>query len=58
MFITTSSFTAQAVEFAHSIEKIVLVDGERLTTLMMEHGVGVSHRVMRIPKLDQDYFEG
>ena len=27
VFITTSSFTAQAVDFARSVERIVLVDG-------------------------------
>ena len=34
VFITTSTFTAQAVEFANSVERIVLVDGARLTELM------------------------
>jgi restriction system protein len=57
VFITTSTFTAQAVEFAHSVERIVLVDGARLTGLMIEHGVGVSHRTVRVPKVDSDYFE-
>jgi len=57
VFITTSTFSAQAVEFAASIERIVLVDGKRLTDLMMEHGVGVSHRALNVPKVDQDYFE-
>lgn len=57
VFITTSTFTSQAVEFARSVERIVLVDGERLTTLMAEHGVGVSHRAVKIPKVDSDYFD-
>jgi restriction system protein len=57
VFITTSTFTAQAVEFAKSIERIVLVDGTRLTGLMIEHGVGVSHRAVKVPKVDSDYFE-
>jgi hypothetical protein len=48
IFITTSSFTTQATEFAASVERIVLVDGQRLTQLMIEHGVGVSHRNVRI----------
>ena len=30
VFITTSTFTAQAVEFARSVERIVLVDGAKL----------------------------
>jgi restriction system protein len=57
VFITTSSFTTQATEFAASVERIVLVDGQRLTQLMIEHGVGVSHRNVRIAKVDNDYFE-
>lgn len=57
VFITTSNYTAQAAEFAKSVEGIVLVDGKRLTQLMMEFGVGVSHRTIRVAKLDSDYFE-
>lgn len=57
VFITTSTFTTQAMEFARSVERVVLVDGARLADLMIEHGVGVSHRVLQVPKLDSDYFE-
>lgn len=57
VLITTSSFTPHAVEFAKSVERIVLIDGGRLTELMMECGVGVSHRTVKIPKIDTDYFE-
>lgn len=57
VFITTSAFTQQAREFANSVERIVLVDGARLTSLMIEHGVGVTHRIVKVPKLDADYFE-
>jgi restriction system protein len=57
VFITTSVFTTQARSFAGSVEKIVLIDGERLAALMMECGVAVTHRVVKIPKLDLDYFE-
>jgi restriction system protein len=57
VFITTSSFTSQAVEFAGSIERIVLVDGRKLADLMIEFEVGVSSRAVRIPKVDSDYFE-
>jgi restriction system protein len=35
----------------------VLVDGERLSNLTMDHGVGVSHKAPRLPKVDNDYFE-
>ncbi len=57
VFITTSAFTAQAVEFARSVERIVLVDGRRLAELMIDHEVGVSSRVIRVPKIDGDYFD-
>jgi restriction system protein len=57
VFITTSTFTAQAVEFAKSVERIVLVDGMRLAELMIDFEVGVTMRPVRIPKLDSDYFE-
>lgn len=57
VFITTSSYTPQAIEFARSVERIVLIDGSRLTDLMIEHEVGVSSRVVRVPKIDSDYFD-
>lgn len=57
VLITTSGFTGHAREFARSVEKIVLIDGERLADLMMEYGVAVTHRVVKIPNLDLDYFE-
>jgi restriction system protein len=57
VFITTSSYTPQAIEFARSVERVVLVDGARLAQLMMDHEVGVSSRVVRVPKIDSDYFD-
>jgi restriction system protein len=57
VFITTSTFTPQAVEFAKSVEGIVLVDGRKLADLMIDHEVGVTLRPVKVPKLDGDYFE-
>lgn len=57
VFITTSTFSQQAIEFAGSVERIVLVDGSKLADLMIEHEIGVSSRSIRVPKLDSDYFE-
>ncbi|HEY1216250.1 MAG TPA: restriction endonuclease [Bryobacteraceae bacterium] len=57
VFITTSAFTAQAVDFARSVERIVLVDGNRLADLMIEYEVGVTARTVKVPKLDRDYFD-
>ncbi len=57
VFITTSAFTGQALDFAKSVEGIVLVDGARLAGLMIDHEVGISSRAVRIPKIDSDYFD-
>lgn len=57
VFITTSGFTAQAIDFSRSVEGMVLVDGSRLVSLMMDHEVGVTSRLLKLPKLDSDYFD-
>ncbi|WP_341918752.1 restriction endonuclease [Hydrocarboniphaga effusa] len=57
IFITTSGFTSQASEFARSVEGMVLVDGSKLVHLMIEHEIGVSSRLLRLPKIDSDYFD-
>lgn len=59
VFITTSSFTTPAIEYAAQVSNgIVLVDGELLTQLMIEYGVGVSTtRTVKIVRVDSDYFE-
>lgn len=57
VFITTSTFTPPAVDFAKSVEGIVLVDGKKLAALMIEFEVGISSRQIRIPKVDSDYFD-
>lgn len=50
-------FTAQAKEFASSVEGVVLMDGLRLVGLMIDNDVGVTSRLLRVPKLDSDYFD-
>jgi restriction system protein len=59
VFITTSSFTKEARSFGEQVsENVVLLDGARLTSLMIEYGVGVTHyRVIRLPRVEGDYFE-
>lgn len=57
VFITTSGYSAQAVEFARLVERIVLVDGRKLAELMMDCEVGVSSRTVCVPKIDSDYFD-
>lgn len=58
IFITTSSFTKDAVEFVRTIEsRIVLIDGLRLAELMIEHDLGVNTvREIKIKRIDSDYF--
>jgi restriction system protein len=55
---STSVFTRDAKESAARARgTIVLVDGVLLTSLMMDHGVAVNHKALRISKVDNDYFE-
>ncbi len=59
VFITTSTYSSNAVEFARAVpQKVILIDGERLGALMIEHNIGVSvARTVQIKKVDTDYFE-
>jgi restriction system protein len=59
VFITTSSFTRDAVAYAAQIDtRIVLVDGEKLSELMFEHDLGVSTRNQYVVKqIDAEYFD-
>ena len=59
IFITTSRFTKEAEEFANKnlSYKIVLIDGRRLSELMIEYELGVSTEyVYNVKKIDMDYF--
>jgi len=58
IFITTSSFTNGAQEYAAGIEsKIVLIDGDELAELMIDFDVGVSTVASyNVKKIDMDYF--
>lgn len=59
VFVTTSSFSAPAVEFARGLQqRVVLIDGKRLTELMIEFGVGVRvSRLIEVKRLDEDFFD-
>ncbi len=59
VFITTSSFARDAEEYAASVDrKVVLIDGQKLASLMIEHNVGISTvRTFEIKRIDSDYFE-
>lgn len=58
VFITTSRFSKEASNYVGQIDpKVVLIDGNDLVQLMIDHGVGVSSAaVYEVRKVDTDYF--
>tara|TARA_B100002003_G_scaffold89410_1_gene83589 strand:+ start:2108 stop:2572 length:465 start_codon:yes stop_codon:yes gene_type:complete len=60
VFITTGSFTQDAKGYVSTIDpKVVLIDGQMLAELMIDHGIGVSTVTSyEIKRADLDYFEG
>lgn len=59
VFITTSTFTSGAREYAQNIgTRIILIDGGRLAELMIRYGVAVQTRqTFTVVEVDEDYFE-
>lgn len=59
VFITTSKFTKEAKEYHPKNDtKVVLIDGEELAELMIEHNLAVSTvSTFEIKKIDNDYFD-
>jgi restriction system protein len=58
VFVTTSSFSHQALDFVrHLAQRVILIDGQRLADLMVEHNVGVRlSRAIEFKRLDEDFF--
>ncbi|MEP1576647.1 restriction endonuclease [Roseibium album] len=58
VFVTTSSFSRGAIEYAQNLpQRIILIDGNRLSELMIEHSVGTrSQQTIQIQRLDEDFF--
>jgi restriction system protein len=58
VFITTSWFTQEAKDYAASSQyKVVLIDGARLSDLMIEHNLGVSVVASyHLKRVDSDFF--
>jgi restriction system protein len=58
VFITTSSYTKDALEYVKTINhKVILIDDELLTELMIDNNIGVSKvQSYEIKKIDLDYF--
>lgn len=59
VFVTTSSYSKLAHDYASGLQqRVILIDGQRLTDLMIEFGVGVRvSRTIELKKLDEDFFE-
>lgn len=59
IFITTSTFPSSVYEFVGQVEyKIILIDGENLSDLMIENNVGLSTvNTYQVKVIDSDYFE-
>lgn len=58
VFITTSSFSSEAVEYAGRIDtRIALIEGKAMASLMVDHNVGVSGVASyEVKRMDSDYF--
>jgi restriction system protein len=58
VFVTTSTFTQQAIEYAKNLpQRVILIDGQQLTDLMIEHDVGVRViRAIQFKRIDEDFF--
>ena len=59
VFITTSTFSKEALDYAEALDsKVVLINGQQLAELMFEYGVGVSTVSSYVVKrIDSDFFE-
>jgi restriction system protein len=58
--LTTSNFTKEAQDFVKLIEakKVVLIDGEQLAALMIEHNLGVTRtKTYELKELSNDFFD-
>ena len=58
VFVTTATFSAPSVEYVRGLQqRLILIDGARLTKLMVEFGVGVRlNRAIEFKRLDKDFF--
>lgn len=58
VFVTTSDFSREAHEYLTRVQhRVVLINGQRLARLMIQHGVGVRVRqTYKLQSIDEDYF--
>lgn len=59
VFITTSDYADTAIAYAKKVpQKVILIDGERLADLMIQHNIGVSKsHAYEVKHVDGDYFD-
>lgn len=59
VFVTTSHFAPAAIQYAQrSPKRLILIDGEELTRLLVKYGVAVrGYRILELKKVDTDYFD-
>jgi restriction system protein len=60
IFITTSSFSRDAIEYATNLKdtRVILINGDELARLMIRFKVGVMvKKVLEIPEVDENFFE-
>ena len=59
VFVTTANFTRAAEDYvARSPKRIILIDGEKLAQLMVEHNIGVRRKIdYEVKRIDEDYFQ-
>ena len=59
IFITTASFSQEALNYANNTSNatVILIDGQKLTDLMIEYEAGVTVKeTIKICKIDTDFF--
>lgn len=59
VFVTTSHFAPTTIQYAQrSPKRLILIDGEELTRLLVRYGVAVrGYRMLELKKVDTDYFD-
>lgn len=58
--MTTSQFSAEAQDFVRRIvgKKVVLIDGQKVASLMLDHDVGVSwSKTYELKEVSNDFFD-
>lgn len=58
VFVTTSAFTKDALKYVETVtQRVILIDGARLTQLMIEHNIGVrADQTFEIKAIDENFF--